>query len=257
MLFKLKTYFIFLLKSTNKYGVHSPFVYNMITKCFNNKIALKKNLFLDYKKSIINNKKKIQVTDFGAGSKIFTSNIRQVSKIAKVAGISNIKAKILIRLINYFKSTSILEIGTSLGIGTCALYIGNSETKITTLEGCLETAKIAQKQFDLFKFKNINLIVGDFKETLSKSTKNKQFDCIYFDGNHQKKPTLHYFKTCLKTIHNNSFFIFDDIHWSKEMEKTWNIIKQHPKVTVSIDIYHLGIVFFRKEQEKEHFTIRV
>ncbi len=258
MFFKLKSYFYFLLKSTNKHGVHSLFVYNLVTKCFQKKTAKESfNLFLHYKNYLLDNKKSVKVTDFGAGSKIFTSNTRQIAKIAKIAGISNTKATILIRLIDYFKPSNILEIGTSLGLGTTALFIGNLTSKITTLEGCPETAKIAQQQFNLFKFKTIDVMIGDFKKTLPKSTKNKQFDCVYFDGNHQKEPTLSYFETCLKTIHNDSFFIFDDIHWSKEMEETWHIIKQHPKVTVTVDIYHWGIVFFRKEQEKEHFTIRI
>ena len=80
---------------------------------------------------------------------------------------------------------------------------------------------------------------------------------VYFDGNHQKAATLEYFQHCLQFVNNESFFIFDDIHWSKEMESAWEEIKKHPKVKVTIDTFQWGIVFFRKEQEKEHFIIRV
>ncbi len=258
MLQKIKSYLKFLLNSTNKHSIHSPFIYNLVTKCFNkNTLKQKSTSYLQYKQLLLDTKLSVKVTDFGAGSQIFKNDIRKISKIAKVAGISNRKAKLLIRFVNHFKFKNILEIGTSLGLGTTALQLGNTNATITTLEGCPETAKIAAQQFEQFNFKNINIIVGDFKKTLSEAIKNKQYDLIYFDGNHQKKATLNYFESCLTTITNDSVFIFDDIHWSSEMEEAWNIIKQHPKVTASIDIYYWGIIFFRKEQEKEHFIIRV
>ena len=258
MIHLILEYLKFLSKSSNQHGVHSPFVYNLVTKCFYKKtdISLCK-YFSNIKQQLLDNKTIIKVTDFGAGSKIFKTNNREVSKIAKVAGISNKKSKLLIRLVAYFKPTSILEIGTSIGLGTSAIKIGNNESQITTLEGCPETSKIAQELFKKNDFNKINIITGDFKETLPKVTKNQQFDFIYFDGNHNKKATLDYFETCLPTINNNSVWIFDDIYWSKEMKEAWSEIKNHPKVIVTVDVFHWGIVFFRKEQEKEHFKIRV
>ena len=257
MFFRSISYIKFLLKSTNQHGVHSPFVYDLITKCFYKKTNKTKvlgfNLFVQKLK---NNHKTIEVTDFGAGSKVFKNNHRQVSRIAKHAGISKKYAKLLTRITTYFSPNAILEIGTSLGIGTAALHIGNPDSKITTLEGCAETANIANNQFNQFQYTSIHIIVGEFSLTFNKATNNNVYDLVYFDGNHKKTPTLHYFETCLTSIHNDSIFIFDDIHWSKEMEEAWEIIKQHPKVKVTIDTYQWGIVFFRKEQEKEHFTIR-
>jgi len=258
MLFKLKEYLFFILKSTNKHGVHSPFVYKLITLCFDKEVSKKGiKTFYKYRQQLLDNKQRIKVTDFGAGSQVFKSNQREIAKIAKVAGVSTKKATLLIKLVSYFQFKNILEIGTSLGLGTTAMCAENKTSVITTLEGCSKTAKIAQQQFNEFGFKNIKLIVGDFKETLPKAIESQKFDLIYFDGNHQKKPTLQYFETCLETAHNDSVFVFDDIHWSKEMKEAWQIIKQHPKVRVTVDVFHWGIVFFRTEQEKQHFTIRV
>lgn len=259
MLFKIKSYFKFLVQSTNQHGVHSPFVFDLVTKCFYKKTPKElQDLHKLYRIGLKENQDKIIVTDFGAGSKVFKSTHRKVSEIAKFAGISSKRAKLLIRLTAYFSPKNILEIGTSLGISTAAICLGSEKNvKITTLEGCSETAKIAALQFEHFNLKNIDIITGKFKETLQKVTENKQFDLIYFDGNHQKEATIGYFNLCLKTAHNNSVFIFDDIHWSSEMESAWQQIKEHPSVTVTIDTYQWGIVFFRKEQEKEHFIIRV
>ncbi len=88
-------------------------------------------------------------------------------------------------------------------------------------------------------------------------SKSATFDLIYFDGNHQKSATLQYFESLLPTAHNDSVFIFDDIHLSEEMEDAWKEIKKHPKVQVTIDTFYLGLVFFRREQAKEHFKIRL
>ncbi|GAB2778946.1 hypothetical protein GCM10010465_27010 [Actinomadura fibrosa] len=225
--------------------------------------------------------------------------------MAKTVGISAKRARLLNRLVRYLEIDQALELGTSLGIGTAAMAAGNP-VKITTIEGCPETAAIAKEKFQEFGFDNIQLKIGRFEEVLGESgqwseggnskfqipnsdslkkesrrqatdthqpttdnpqpttgnpqpvTRNLQtYDLIYFDGNHQKKATLEYFEKLLPTAHNDSVFIFDDIHWSKEMEEAWEEIKAHPAVRVTIDTFSWGFVFFRREQEKEHFTIRV
>jgi predicted O-methyltransferase YrrM len=132
------------------------------------------------------------------------------------------------------------------------------EAKITTLEGCPETAIQCQLQLQNFNIKNVELVISEFSEYFK--TINHQpstINLIYFDGNHSKSATLEYFELLLPTITNDTVWIFDDIHWSPEMEEAWEIIKKHPKVTVTIDTFQWGLVFFRKEQLKEHFVIRV
>jgi predicted O-methyltransferase YrrM len=255
---KITSFVGFLFKSRNKHSVHSPFVFNLITKCFHKKCTIADlNTFLNYKKELSLNTSILEVTDFGAGSRIFSSNKRKVSKIAKHVGISNKRARLLINIIQYFKPGSILEIGTSLGLSTAALASSNKNSKITTREGCKETSSIAKNMFEKYHFNNVKLLTGSFDTTLPKIFKNTIYDFIYFDGNHTRKATLEYFESSLSSINNNSVLLFDDIHWNKEMEQAWEEIKNHPQVTVTIDTYQWGFVFFRKEQEKEHFTIRI
>ncbi len=259
MLFQIKSYLKFLWNSKNEHAVHSPFVFHLVTKCFyDRKLKPEYQVLKNYRNSLLENKNTIEVTDFGVGSKVFKSNSRQISKIAKTAGIASKHAELLFRITNYFHPSTILEIGTSLGLATSALALGNPKAKITTLEGCPETAKIAQDQFDKIGLTNINSVVFEFNNYFKTQhpTPNTQH-LVYFDGNHSKKATLDYFEILLPTITNETVWIFDDIHWSEEMEETWGIIKKHPKVTVTIDTFQWGLVFFRKEQEKEHFVIRI
>ena len=264
MFFQLKSYLNFLLKSQNQHGIHSPFVYDLVTKCFYDKsehAAYK--LIKNYRNDLLRNKQLIEVTDFGAGSRVFKSNKRPVFSIAKNAGITFHRAKLLYRLTNYLGISNALELGTSLGIASAAIA-ANKTTKLTTIEGCPETAKIAEDQFNKYDLKNINLEIGQFEKILqdlrtpdSELLTSTKFDLIYFDGNHQKEATIEYFENLLPTAHNDSVFIFDDIHWSEEMEEAWDEIKKHPKVKVTIDSYQWGLVFFRQEQVKQNFIIRV
>ncbi|OXA85029.1 O-methyltransferase [Flavobacterium hercynium] len=263
MLFQIKSYLKFLWNSKNEHAVHSPFVFNLLTKCFYDKKSKPEySILKKYRQSLLENKNFIEVTDFGAGSRVFKSNTRQISKIAKTAGISPKRAELLFRVTNYFQPATILEIGTSLGLATSALALGNTNAKVITLEGCPQTANQCQLQLEKFNLDNVNAVTTEFESYLENiqlnlKTETENFDLIYFDGNHSKKATLAYFDLLLPTITNDTTWIFDDIHWSPEMEETWEIIKNHPKVKVTIDTFQWGFVFFRREQEKEHFIIRV
>ncbi len=258
LLFRVNSYIKFLVQSKNQHGVHSPFVFDLLTKCLYKKED--KVVFTplnSYRSDLRFNPKIIEVNDFGAGSKVFSSNQRKVSQIAKHVGISKKRSHLLFKLVKYFQPGFILEVGTSLGIATAALSMANPNSRIITLEGCDETANIAQSMFKKYELDNIELIRGDFSKTYPKAIKKHKFDLIFFDGNHTKKATLDYFENCLSYTHNDSILIFDDIHWSPEMEEAWKEIKNHPEVTVTIDTYQWGLVFLRKEQQKEHFIIRV
>lgn len=260
MLFQIKSYLKFLWHSKNEHGVHSPFVFSLVTKCFYDKKPKPEYSILNnYRKSLLENKNFIDVTDFGAGSKVFKSNRRQISKIAQTAGISQRRAELLFRVTNYFKPSTILEIGTSLGLASSSIALGNKESFLLSLEGCQNTQSVAKNLFNKqFPDFNFNFVNSEFSKFLKDGSANiSDWDLIYFDGNHSKKATLEYFELLLPTINNDSVWIFDDIHWSSEMEEAWETIKKHPKVKVTIDTFQWGFVFFRHEQEKEHFIIRV
>ena len=249
--------------------MHSPFVFDLVTKCFYDKKNYPEYQSLnEYRKFLLNSKTSIEVTDFGAGSRVFKSNTRAINQIAKNAGISPKRAQLLFRIVNYFQPENILEIGTSLGLATSALSLGlesktnraklNENSKIITLEGCPNTMAIAKNQCQLQNLNNIEFVNTKFEDFLKNpKLESRNPKLIYFDGNHSKKATLEYFELLLPTITNDSVWIFDDIHWSKDMEEAWEIIKNHPKVTVTVDTFQWGIVFFRSEQLKEHFTIRI
>ncbi|GAA3614135.1 class I SAM-dependent methyltransferase [Flavivirga amylovorans] len=256
-MYQIIQYIKFLIRSTNQHGVHSPFVYNLVTKCFYDKTSYDAyKHIINYKKDLLKNRESIEVTDLGAGSQVMEQRKRNISSIAKNAGSTNKRAKLLYRLVNYSNPKTILELGTSLGISTHAISLANQEVKITTVEGCPNISEFSKAMFQKHRLNNIDSKIGDFSDVINQLPSNN-YDLIFFDGNHQKEATLEYFEMLLQTINNDSIFIFDDIYWSKGMTEAWESIKQHPKVTVTIDTFFWGFVFFRKEQVKEHFNIRI
>jgi len=258
MLYQIISYFKFLLRSTNQHGVHSPYVFDLITKCFydNNNHTAYTKLF-NYRKQLLHNNNSIEVTDFGAGSRVFKFDTRVVSAIAKTAGIPKKRQQLLFRLAQYLNPKNSLELGTSLGLGTIAMALANPEGTIDTVEGCANTAGVAKKMFSKFGIENYKLYQLDFESFFTSENFKTNYDLVFIDGNHTKDQTLLYFDLLRKKARNETVLIFDDIYWSAEMTEAWQEIAAHPEVQVSIDTFYWGLVFFRREQQKEHFTIRL
>lgn len=256
-MYQVLQYLKFLLTSSNQHGVHSPFVYDLVTKCLYDKTNHEGYSKLKaYRKALLSNTEKINITDFGAGSKRFHTNERPINTIAKTSGTTLKRARLLFRLVNYLKPKQILELGTSLGIATQAMALGHHQASITSIEGCPNVSALAKQQLDAFQVKNAVLKTGRFEDHLP-TLMGLHWDLIFFDGNHQKEATLQYFEQLLASVHNDSVFVFDDIYWSKSMTEAWESIKKHPQVTVTLDTFFWGLAFFRTEQPKENFKIRL
>jgi predicted O-methyltransferase YrrM len=256
-MYLILAYLKFLWSATNQHGVHSPFVFNLVTKCLydNTKYSAYKDI-IAYRNRLLQDHTTLEIKDYGAGSRRFNSNKRKVSAIAKYAGSSLHKAKLLFRIVKYLQPQHCLELGTSLGIATYALSKGNPNTTVISIEGCPNSFAYTQNALKEQQAKNIVLKLGTFKEVIPKM-EQKPLDLVFIDGHHSKSATLELFEALLPLVHNDTLFIIDDIYWSKEMTEAWHAIKAHNSVTVTVDCFFIGLVFFRTEQAKEHFKIRL
>lgn len=241
------------------HGIHSPFVFDFITKVMNdNRHFYAYDTIEECRQNVLRNNKALMIEDFGAGSTVTKSNERKVRDIARSALKPKKFGQLMFRMVNYFRSNTIVELGTSLGITTAYLASGNLRGNVYTFEGAKQVAEIAKQNFNLLSLDNILVIEGNFDLTLQQQlNKIVSVDLVFVDGNHRKEPTIRYFEQLLDKSTEFSVFIFDDIHWSKEMEEAWKYIQQHSVVTLTIDLFFIGIVFFRKEQKvAQHFVIR-
>ncbi len=239
--------------------MHSPFVFDLIIHVLNDR----KNepCFQEIesiRQSLKNNHDFIEVEDFGAGSAVIKSNKRKISKIANSSLKSPKYAQVLHRLVKYFRPKNIVELGTSFGITSAYLAKGNLDAQLYTFEGASSISNVAANNFKKLGINNVELITGDFGKTLPPFLeKNIPIDFAFIDGNHREKPTIAYFESILSHCNEHSVLVFDDIHWSQEMENAWDFIKNNQSVTLSVDLFFIGIVFFRKDfKEKQHFAIQ-
>ena len=239
----------FFTAKRNGHGVHSPFAFELCEEVFYNK-----NSFYDFEElkitriALCENRKKIEVTDFGAGSKKFKSSQRRIKDIA-INGIStSLQSELFYKLINYLKFNTCIELGTSLGLNTLYFAKANRLNQIITVEGSKTLSDFAIELAKKHGVDTIHFITGKFDEILPNllSTVKSPF-LLYIDGNHSYEATMRYFNMAMAKIDNNSVIIFDDIYWSEGMTRAWEEIKKNPAITLSIDAFYFGMVFFRTE----------
>ena len=241
------------------HGMHSPFVFDFIKNVLQDDRTFYAYKQIEQKrKAFLNNKTILKIKDLGAGSKTIPFKQRSIKSIAT----SSLKPKkigqLLFRMVNYYQPNNILELGTSLGITSSYLAAAKTNAKVITLEGANEVATVATKGFKELNLNNIELIEGNFDDTLSTAIHQlKTIDFAFIDGNHRYHPTVNYFNKILQISHNKTIIILDDIHWSSEMETAWNYAKNHSSVTATIDLFFIGIVILNNDfKVKQHFKVR-
>jgi predicted O-methyltransferase YrrM len=239
------------------FGIHSPFVFYLVRELFwdshfyysFDKIDAARNMLL-------RNRQKINVSTLGVSS-VTSGKQKSIRKLVKEGSLPDKYGKLLFRLLNKMAPETIIELGTGTGMGTLYLALPCSKARVVSIDGNGELHEIAKNLFDVAEVSNVELRNGSFQQHLPEILNRvEQVDFVLFDGDHRYESTLEYFDFCLKKAHNDSVFVFDDIHWSPEMEKVWNEIISRPEITVSIDLFRIGIVFFRKECTKHHYRVR-
>lgn len=246
-------------KARDAHGLHSPFLYELYES-----VILDETPFYAYglieslRAKMIRSEQVIEVTDYGTGGEPSGRTRRLgVSFIARKFVQSRRYGQLLFRLVNHFRPEKILELGTSLGITTLYLAAPSGSSEVWTLEGCPETAAIARSNFEAVNAPHIRGVTGAFHQTLpGVLDRMSRLDFAYIDGNHSYEPTLDYFRLCLPYTHENTILVFDDIHWSPAMQRAWEVIRNDPAVSVSLDLYQFGILFFRKGHSRQHFTLK-
>lgn len=241
------------------HGIHSPFVYQFVRD-----VLIDKKKYYAYsqveqvRKRMLKDDSIISVEDKGAGSAVAKTKARRISEIARTSLKPKKYAQLLFRMVNFYQPQNILELGTSLGITTSYLATANPNANVFTIEGAPEVADKAVANFNSQQLSNVHIVRGSFEDTLQSALNAMQkVDFAFIDGNHRKAPTLQYFEQILQNSHNDTIFVFDDIHWSQEMEEAWAVIRKHAAVTCTIDLFFIGIVLLKREfKQPEHFRVR-
>ncbi|GAB4490786.1 MAG: class I SAM-dependent methyltransferase [Saprospiraceae bacterium] len=255
LIFRFRQFLKFYWNAVTKYQLHSPFVFDLVNAVLEDERWY--YAFRDVERvrgKMLESAVKLEVTDFGTGKTKRHASVRQV---ARQSSSSPRQGRMLFRLANWASPTTVLELGTSLGVGAMYLASGMRSAKFITLEGCADFAQVARTNLEILELKNAEVVTGEFDQTLPQVLQNLQkLDFVFFDGNHRPEPTLRYFETCLPFSHENTVFVFDDAYWSPDMTQAWEQIKQHPRVTLTVDFFDLSLAFIASEfREKQHFKV--
>ncbi|MDP3002154.1 MAG: class I SAM-dependent methyltransferase [Bacteroidales bacterium] len=250
--------YILLSRYRNGHGVHSPFVFDLVSRVFRNKTDPDIVCNIEtVRKRLISDRRSIIVKDLGSGSEKLKTNLRKVSDIARYSSVPVKYGVLLSNLAAEFGKPLIVEFGTSFGISTMYMAASCPDAVVYTMEGCHATAEIASHNFKEAGLNNIKLITGSFDEILPDITNTGiNPGLVFIDGNHRREPVVNYFNRMAEISDNKTVIIIDDIYYSREMKEAWNEIKQNEKVSLTVDIFRLGIVFFREGIDHNDYIIR-
>lgn len=248
-------YIKYIIKAQGRHKIHSPYVFNFVDICLNQKIdASAKKKLNEYRTTLFTDNKEYIFDTFGAGSK-HKSKISNIKDLAKKAGTKGKYWDLMYKISKHYKPNSMLELGTNLGLGTIAFKLGHPSVNLDTIEGSKVLYEINLKNLGHTFDNKINLYYSTF-ETFLDQNKNTKYDIVFIDGDHTSNKLFLHLEKVLNHIHSETIIIIDDIRWSEDMLDGWKQIVTDKRFNLTIDLFKIGIIIPKKNKEKEHFIIR-
>ena len=253
LLFRSRQFLYHWLRAVDAHSLHAPFSYKFYQQVIQAPVSPCLEPLQEHRRKIFQDRKVIQVLDLGTGKD--RKSPRTIGEIVRSSHNPKV-ARMLFNLVRFSSAQNILELGTNLGLTTQHLALAAPQGRILTMEACPELSNEARKSFQHLGLYHIELVQGSIDSQLLAALKELgTLDLLFLDANHRYEATCKYFETCLKFIHARSVMVIDDIHWSSQMTKAWNEIIQNQKVTLSLDLFQVGILFFDPELKKDHLIL--
>ena len=282
-------------RNTGGHGVHSPYLFEWVRMVMSDKNTYYVwDEIEEIRQEMLKDTRELEFVDYGSGGPLPTSpskgrsaNIRRVCDIAKGSLARRKDAQLLARLVGWLgrplltspsrggigdeasedrKGLTIVELGTSLGVTTAYLAAMDSRNKVVTYEGCPAVAEVARANWEKLGLSNIACVVGEITvDSLQLTVDSLQLavdslsgiDVAFIDANHTCEATLTYFNALASRVHEKSVVVVDDIHYNEDMEKAWKAICADERVTTTMDLYRMGLVFFDKHYWRKHYKMRI
>lgn len=232
--------------NTLGFGIHSPYLFNIaraILPCHYPYYAFEQVE---------------QVREEILGSKTFAceKTERRSASLKAALGHSRKEQQLLMRLAVMLHAREIVELDAGFGIGSAYLALSDSRAHLTAFEESDVLAKLARKGWQALSIRNVDCVVGETEKALSGWAPSVPLDMAVFSAEHYSTTTLRRFETLLPYANNKSLFVLTDIHYSRTMQRAWKTICQHERVTATMDLGSVGLVFFDPNMEKRTYRIR-
>ena len=254
--------------NTGGEGIHSPYLFYWVRHClYDSNRYYAFDRIEKQRSAMLRSAETLTVTDYGTGKD--RQAVRSVRDIAATSLEKAKNARILFRLVRFLgdkelngtsenDALNILELGTSLGITTAYLASPSSKNKVVTMEGSQALVNMARNNWKTIGLNNITVVEGNIDDKLKCVLEEFQrVDLVFMDANHTKEATLRYWEAIMPFIEKKSVIVLDDIHWSRDMESAWKTIRQDERVSCTMDLYDMGLVFFDPAYLHKHFRLRV
>ena len=255
ILFDIKVRLQYVLRAHYRKGhwVHSPFTFRTLNNVIFERTPYYSFLQIEnLRQQLRQNNTPLTLQTLGTSKAKTTTIAKELKNSTKAPRL----AQLLQRLCASNQSHYIIELGTNLGLSTAYLASNNTKSQVYTLEGQPQLCQIARQNFNQLQLNNIQIIEGNINDTFPHLIQQiPQIDLLFIDANHQYQATLDYYHLAKTKTHKNTIIIFDDIHWSEGMQQAWNEIRQDPDIHLSIDIFHMGIVWFNTNIPKQHYIV--
>jgi predicted O-methyltransferase YrrM len=250
-------YLAYLLRAQTKYDVHSPFVYNFVTQALPHKTSEKGRQIEAFRKVLSKSKITVHYREFGAlGSENGFPRKTTLGKIVRRGACRHKTGELLRRICALYQPQNCLELGTHLGFSALYQLNGlNRNAQFTTVDASEDLQGYAKKFFLRFGF-SPKIINARFEDFLASPKFCAPLEYIFLDGNHTYAATLSYVRALLPYCKPGAILVIDDIYWSEPMQKAWQELIHWPEITISLDLYRLGILIVNRPQAKENFVLR-
>lgn len=258
--FELAQYLRHRVKASGAHGIHSPYVFRLITKVLPPNQGVRDALrTIERRRSQLKNSNEaIEVQDFGAGPRSGIRGRRRISQIVRSASSSPQQLQALFQLVRDAQPKTIIELGSNLGLGTVALGLAAPEAVIWSTEGDPHLAEMARQFAEEVGISNVRIITSTFLDFLNEyPATNPPPDVAIIDGDHRKGPTLDYVNRLASLMNPGGLIILDDIHWSREMHNAWNELVADDRFGTTMDFFHFGVLVVHTPLRKQHFRLRL
>ena len=244
------------LKAKGANAIHSPFLFKFYNEVIRFKGDATTEKIHQAVKDLKKNRTKVEALDFGAGSRK-KNKPDTIASIASTSGTNKRWGDFLYALAKRKTGQTILELGTNLGIGTACLAAGSEKGQIISIEGSSDLTEFAKGFTEEMGYRDIKFVCGKIQDVLQGVLSEAgSIDLVFMDAHHSYEPTLAFFDQLCPFMNNNSIIVIDDIYWSEEMTNAWKAIINSEKVTLSIDLFYKGLVFFDQNLSKQHFILK-
>ena len=250
----LSQYIVYRLKARGVRKVHSPFLYAFYQEVMSFKGDPTTKRIDKHLDDIRQSSEPIQISGFGAGSrKRKTPNT--IGQVAKRSGTSKRWGRFLYKLAQRSQGP-VIELGTNLGIGTAYLASGTNHM-VYTVEGCSNLSTFAKDSLTRLELTNVDFLTAAIQDiNWYDVLKGKSPGLVYIDADHTFDATVAFYSIFKNLINDQSVIVIDDINWSDEMRNAWQEIVKDDKITLSVDLFFKGLLFFDPALSKQNIILK-